>query len=35
MVTPEAALGLIRAAGLFVLVMSVIGVVLEWLKGSR
>ena len=33
--TPEAALGLIRAAGLFVLVMSVIGVVLEWLKGSR
>ena len=35
MVTPEAALGLIHAAGIFVLVMSVIGVVLEWLKGSR
>ena len=35
MVTPEAALGLIRAAGIFVLVMSVIGVVLEILKGSR
>lgn len=35
MVTAEAALGLIRAAGIFVLVMSMLGVLLEWLKGSR
>lgn len=34
MVTAEAALRLIRAAGIFVLVMSVMGVLLEWLKRS-
>ncbi len=35
MVTPEAALGLVRAAGIFLAVMSVVGVLLEWLKASR
>lgn len=35
MVTPEAVLGMIRAAGLFIAAMSVIGLLLEWLKGSR
>jgi len=35
MVTEEAAVGFIRAAGIFVLVMSMLGVLLELLKGSR
>jgi len=35
MVTPEAFLGLSRAAGLFLAAMSLIGLLLEWLKGSR